>query len=62
MCSPQDLQSYVVWTSADKERVVVAGEVVAAHSHDLVKVIYAELHRHPGASRVITGGQVRSAA
>ena len=55
----QDLQRYVGWTAADANRVVAAGIIVATHFDDLIEDFYAELQRHPGASRVITGGQVQ---
>jgi len=55
----EDLQRYVGWTSADAERVVAAGRIVASHFHELIEDFYVELQRHPAASRVITGGQVQ---
>src|SRR5262245_14016611 len=53
----QDLQTYVAWTSADQQRVVSAGQIVAPHFAALVDDFYAEIQRHPAASSVITGGQ-----
>jgi two-component system NtrC family sensor kinase len=52
----QDLQRYVDWTRADEERVVAAGQLVAAHIHELVADFYAEIQLHPAANRVISGG------
>jgi two-component system, NtrC family, sensor kinase len=53
----QELQSYVAWTSADQDRVVAAGQIVAPHIPVLVDDFYAEIERHPAASGVITGGR-----
>ena len=55
----QDLQSYVGWSTADADRIVAAGRVVAPHFPALVDDFYAEIQRHPAASRVITGGQAQ---
>jgi signal transduction histidine kinase len=53
----QELQSYVAWTSADQDRVVAAGQIVAPHIPVLVDDFYAEIEWHPAASGVITGGR-----
>src|SRR5262245_9736627 len=52
----QDLQSYVDWTEADRQRVVAAGKLLAPHFPALVEDFYVEIERHPAAQRVITGG------
>ncbi|HZL88789.1 MAG TPA: protoglobin domain-containing protein [Pirellulaceae bacterium] len=53
----QDLQSYVAWTDKDLGAVDLAGKVLAPHLDVLIDDFYAEIERHPAASRVITGGQ-----
>jgi PAS domain-containing protein len=55
----QDLQAYVGWTPADEARIVAAGGMAASHFPELVEDFYAEIQRHPAASRVITGGQAQ---
>jgi PAS domain S-box-containing protein len=52
----QDLQRYVSWTEADRQRMVDAAPLVAPHFPTLVADFYAEIERHPEARRVITGG------
>jgi PAS domain S-box-containing protein len=52
----QDLQRYVSWTADDERRVKAAAPLIAGHITDLVADFYAEIERHPLASRVITGG------
>jgi PAS domain S-box-containing protein len=52
----QDLQRYVSWTADDERRVKAAAPLIAGHINDLVADFYAEIERHPMASRVITGG------
>src|SRR5687767_8959307 len=53
----QDLQSYVAWTEKDREAVAAAGTILAPQCDLLIDDFYAEIERHPAASRVITGGQ-----
>src|SRR5687767_10496856 len=55
----QDLQNYVAWTLADEKRVAAAAAIVAPHFRALIDDFYAEIERHPVASRVITGGQAQ---
>jgi PAS domain S-box-containing protein len=52
-----DLQRYVAWTDADRERIVGAVAIVAPHFAALIEDFYQEIQRHPAASSVITGGQ-----
>jgi signal transduction histidine kinase len=52
----QDLQRYVGWTQADEARIAAATPLVAPHFVELIEDFYAEIQRHPAASRVITGG------
>ncbi len=52
----RDLQSYVGWSASDAERIAEAAKILTPHLHDLVDDFYAEIERHPAASKVITGG------
>jgi PAS domain S-box-containing protein len=52
-----ELQEYVAWTAADRQRIAVAFRLVAPHFPQLVDDFYAEIQRHPNASRVLTGGR-----
>lgn len=52
----QDLQRYVGWQDADAHKVVSIGGIIRPHIGELIDDFYAEIQRHPGASRVITGG------
>jgi signal transduction histidine kinase len=52
-------QSYVGWTAVDAARIVAASPLLEPHLHGLVEDFYAELDRHPDASKVITGGQAQ---
>jgi PAS domain S-box-containing protein len=51
-----DLQSYVGWTDADSSRIRAVAQFVRQRAQLLVDDFYAEIERHPDASRVITGG------
>jgi two-component system, NtrC family, sensor kinase len=53
----QELQQYVGWTAEDARRVQSIAGLLQAHLPALVDDFYAEIERHPGAKRVITGGQ-----
>jgi PAS domain S-box-containing protein len=57
----QDLQTYVSWTAADSQRVQNAARSIAPHFPELVEDFYAEIQRHPAASRVLTGGPAQIA-
>src|SRR5688572_20976588 len=52
----QDLQLYVGWSADDERLVTAAGPLVGPRFDELVEDFYAELERHPAASRVIVGG------
>src|SRR5262245_29577352 len=52
-----ELQEYVAWTAADRQRIAVAARLVAPHFPQLVDDFYGEIQRHPEASRVLTGGR-----
>jgi signal transduction histidine kinase len=52
----RELQSYVGWTDADRERIVASGPLLEAHLDGLIADFYDEIERHPGARKVITGG------
>jgi signal transduction histidine kinase len=51
-----ELQAYVGWTEEDGVRVASLGSLLAPHFVELIDDFYAEIQRHPGASKVITGG------
>jgi signal transduction histidine kinase len=53
----RQLQSYVGWTEEDARRVGSLAGLLQAHLPPLVEDFYAEIERHPGARKVITGGQ-----
>jgi signal transduction histidine kinase len=53
----RELQSYVGWTDADRERILSSAPLLEPYLHGLVDDFYDEIERHPQASRVITGGQ-----
>ena len=55
----RELQSYVGWTEADAGRVAAVAGLLEPYLHALVDDFYAEIERHPGASKVITGGQAQ---
>lgn len=52
----RELQEYVAWTSDDAQSVAVAAPLVRPRLPLLVEDFYAEIERHPAASKVITGG------
>jgi len=53
----RELQSYLDWTDDDAERIAAAAPLVETCLQSLVDDFYAEIERHPGARKVITGGQ-----
>lgn len=55
----EDLQRYVSWTEADRQRMVPAAAIVAPHFEALVDDFYEEIKRHPAAGSVITGGSAQ---
>lgn len=57
----QELQAYVGWTEDDARRVRGAREIVESHFGPLIDDFYEEIQRHPGAVKVITGGQAQIA-
>jgi PAS domain S-box-containing protein len=57
----RELQAYVGWTDPDAARVRAAGELLEPHLAAVVDDFYAEIERHPGALRVITGGTAQIA-
>jgi PAS domain S-box-containing protein len=52
----RDLQAYVGWTDEDEARIKAVGQLVRQKTRLLIDDFYAEIERHPDASRVITGG------
>jgi signal transduction histidine kinase len=53
----QELQAWVGWTDESARRVAATAELLAPHLIGLVDDFYDEIHRHPNARKVITGGQ-----
>jgi signal transduction histidine kinase len=57
----QELQQYVGWTEEDAERVKSIGPALIPAFDALIDDFYAEIERHPEASKVITGGPEQTA-
>ncbi len=55
----REFQSYVGWTEADAERLAAAAPLIEPRLVGLVDDFYAEIDRHEGARKVITGGQAQ---
>lgn len=55
----RELQSYVGWTEEDAARVSAVAPLVDRHLPALIDDFYATIERHPGARKVITGGQAQ---
>ena len=55
----QDLQKYVGWTEADAHRIQAVATLIEPHIPALIDDFYAEIKRHPPASKVITGGDIQ---
>jgi signal transduction histidine kinase len=55
----QELQAYVAWTEADAQRVQSVAALLDPHLPPIVDDFYNEIQRHPGAVKVITGGQAQ---
>ncbi len=53
----RELQSYLDWTDDDAVRITAAAPLLETCLQSLVDDFYAEIQRHPGARKVITGGQ-----
>jgi signal transduction histidine kinase len=53
----QELQAYVGWTEEDARRVQALAPLLEPHFAALIDDFYAEIDRHPGARKVITGGK-----
>jgi signal transduction histidine kinase len=52
----QELQRYVGWTPEDAARVRSVAELLESNLIPLIDDFYEEIQRHPGARKVITGG------
>jgi two-component system, NtrC family, sensor kinase len=52
----RELQSYVGWVEADARRIAEAAPLLEPYLHELIDDFYAEIERHSGARKVITGG------
>jgi signal transduction histidine kinase len=57
----RELQSYVGWSDGDERRIVAIADVLEPHLPALIDDFYAEIERHPEASKVITGGPAQIA-
>lgn len=57
----QDLQQYVGWTEEDVGRIRAVASRLDPHFPRLVEDFYAEIERHPGTRKVITGGEAQIA-
>ena len=57
----KELQAYVGWGDEDAARIKAVAETIEANIDVLINDFYAEIQRHPEASRVITGGQAQIA-
>ncbi len=55
----RELQSYVGWSDDDVRRIVAAARPLEPHLSVLIDDFYAEIERHPNASKVITGGEAQ---
>jgi signal transduction histidine kinase len=55
----QDLQRYVGWTEADAHRIQALAALIEPYIPELINDFYAEIKRHPSASKVITGGEAQ---
>ena len=55
------MQRYVDWSDKEASRVASLWPLVAPHAAKLIEDFYAEIQRHPEASKVITGGPVQIA-
>ena len=55
----EDLQQYVGWSSEDVVRIRAAVAIVAPHLPEIINDFYAEIARHPQASKVVTGGEAQ---
>jgi two-component system, NtrC family, sensor kinase len=55
----RELQSYLDWTDDDAARIAAAAPLLESSYLSLVDDFYAEIERHPGARKVITGGQAQ---
>ncbi len=55
----QELQRYVGWTAEDARRVQAVADLLEPTFPPIVDDFYAQIALHPGASRVITGGEAQ---
>jgi signal transduction histidine kinase len=55
----QELQQYVGWSSEDARRVQSVAGFLDPYLPPLIDDFYEEIQRHPGAVKVITGGQAQ---
>ena len=55
----RDLQAYVGWSEEDAQQVRSIAGFLKPHLGPLVDDFYAEIHQHPQANKVITGGDAQ---
>ena len=55
----RELQQYVDWTPADADAVRSVAALLEPAFRAIVDDFYAEIHRHPSASKVLTGGEAQ---
>ena len=55
----KELQAYVGWTNDDAWPIKSVAAIVEANTDVCIEDFYAEIQRHPEASRVFTGGQCK---
>ena len=53
----QELQAWVGWNEASAQCVAATAELLTPYFPAIVQEIHEEIHRHPNARKVITGGQ-----
>ena len=53
----RDLQTYLQWSTEDRDNVVALGPILQSRLSPLVEDFYEEVRRHPTASKVLTGDQ-----
>jgi len=51
-----ELKAYLIWSDQDVQHIVAAASVLEPHLSLLIDDFYAEIDRHPNASKVIAGG------
>jgi len=55
----RELQSYLDWTDDDRVRIATAAPLLETCFQSLIDDFYAEIQRHPGTRKVLTGGHAQ---